>query len=107
MIARERRVAVSQAADQFGVTTETVRRDLATLERSGLIHRVHGGAVPAAALTTLELAVAERDVAASAEKDRIARAARDRIPGDGGSVILDAGTTTGRLAQILLVRRPR
>jgi DeoR family transcriptional regulator, fructose operon transcriptional repressor len=100
MVAHQRRVAVSQAADHFGVTTETVRRDLAMLERRGLIRRVHGGAVPASALTTLELAVAERDVAASAEKDRIALAARDLIPPAGGSLVLDAGTTTGRLAQL-------
>jgi DeoR family fructose operon transcriptional repressor len=100
MVAHQRRIAVSHAADHFGVTTETVRRDLARLERRGLVRRVHGGAVPASALTTVELAVAERDVAASAEKDRIALAARDLIPRAGGSVILDAGTTTGRLAKL-------
>jgi DeoR family fructose operon transcriptional repressor len=100
MVAHQRRVAVSQAADHFGVTTETVRRDLALLERRGLVRRVHGGAVPASALTTLELAFAEREVAASAEKDRIALAARELIPRAGGSVILDAGTTTGRLARL-------
>ena len=47
MIARDRRLSVSTAAESFGVTTETVRRDLAILEQQGLIHRVHGGAVTA------------------------------------------------------------
>src|SRR4051812_15930207 len=47
LVTRDRRVSVSEAAEVFGVTTETVRRDLAVLERQGLIHRVHGGAVPA------------------------------------------------------------
>jgi DeoR family transcriptional regulator, fructose operon transcriptional repressor len=101
MIARDRRLSVSTAAESFGVTTETVRRDLAILEQQGLIHRVHGGAVPADALTTVELAVSKRDRTAAAEKDRIARAALDQLPGDGGVILLDAGTTTRRLAAIL------
>ncbi len=101
IIARDRRLSVSTVAESFGVTTETVRRDLAILEQQGLIHRVHGGAVPADALTTVELAVTERDKTASEQKDRIARAALDQLPGDGGSILLDSGTTTGRLAMLL------
>jgi DeoR family fructose operon transcriptional repressor len=101
MIARDRRLSVSTAAESFGVTTETVRRDLAILEQQGLIHRVHGGAVPADALTPVELAVSERDRAAGPEKDRIAKAALDLLPDDGGVILLDAGTTTRRLAGIL------
>jgi DeoR family fructose operon transcriptional repressor len=92
---------VSTAAESFGVTTETVRRDLAALEQQGLVHRVHGGAVPADALTTVELAVTERDQAAADQKNRIARAALDMLPGDGGSVLLDSGTTTGRIATLI------
>jgi len=105
MIARDRRLSVSTAAESFGVTTETVRRDLAILEQQGLIHRVHGGAVPADALTTVEHAVSERDRTAAAEKDRIARAALAQLPGDGGVILLDAGTTTRRLAAILPIDR--
>src|SRR5690349_14170956 len=80
IIARDRRLSVSTAAESFGVTTETVRRDLAALEQQGLVHRVHGGAVSADALTTVELAVTERDQAASDQKNRIARAALDMLP---------------------------
>jgi DeoR family fructose operon transcriptional repressor len=101
LVNRDRRLSVSEAAQAFGVTTETVRRDLAVLERQGLIHRVHGGAVPPDALTILEPAVSERDATAADEKDRIARAALDLLPGPGGSIILDGGTTTGRLARLL------
>lgn len=101
LVNRDRRLSVSEAAQAFGVTTETVRRDLAVLERQGLIHRVHGGAVPPDALTILEPAVSERDVTAADEKDRIARTAFDLLPGPGGSIILDGGTTTGRLARLL------
>lgn len=101
LVTRDRRVSVSEAAEAFGVTTETVRRDLAVLERQGIVHRVHGGAVSVTSLTMLEPAVAERDVTHAAQKDRIARAALEMLPPTGGSVILDGGTTTGRLATLL------
>lgn len=101
LVVQQGRVAVSEIATTFGVTTETVRRDLALLERAGLLRRVHGGAVPTAALAGAEPGLADRDGLHAAQKDRIARAALDLLPGSGGSVLLDAGTTTGRLASLL------
>ncbi|HET7398095.1 MAG TPA: DeoR/GlpR family DNA-binding transcription regulator [Intrasporangium sp.] len=98
MVLRDRRIVVSDAAEHFGVTTETVRRDLATLERLNLVRRVHGGAVPADVLTTVELDVPQRRRAAEAEKARIGKAALDLLPGPEGSILLDAGTTTAQLA---------
>ena len=95
------RIAVSDVASTFGVTTETVRRDLAILERAGLLRRVHGGAVPTTALALAEQGLADRDVAQATQKDRIARAALDLVPDSRGSLLLDAGTTTGRLAALL------
>ena len=58
---------------------------------------VHGGVVRTSALSVLELAVTDRDHRSMAEKDRIAAAAVDLLP-EGGCVVLDAGTTTARLA---------
>jgi len=91
------RIVVSEVAETYDVTTETVRRDLAVLERLGILHRVHGGAVSTTALTVIEPALADRHLAAGEQKDRIARAAMDLIPRHGGSVLLDSGTTTARL----------
>ena len=101
LVRQHGRVSVSEVASTFGVTTETVRRDLAALERAGLLRRVHGGAVSTTALALAEPALDARDVANAAQKDRIARAALELVPGAGGSVLLDAGTTTGRLAALL------
>ncbi|MFP5347821.1 MAG: DeoR/GlpR family DNA-binding transcription regulator [Actinomycetes bacterium] len=101
LVGQRGRVAVSDLAAAYQVTTETVRRDLAVLERAGLLRRVHGGAVPTAALTVSEPGVAERDATFAVQKDRIARAAVELVPPSGGSVLLDAGTTTGRLAALL------
>ena len=100
-VAQRGRLSVNELAESFQVTTETGRRDLSLLERAGLVRRVHGGAIPAAALTVLETAVADRDASHSEQKDRVAQAALGFLPTTGGSVILDAGTTTARLAPLL------
>lgn len=96
---RDGRVDVAGLAARLDVTPETVRRDLTVLERHGLVRRVHGGAIPVERLG-FEPAVADRESVLTAEKERIAKAALDELP-DGGSIILDAGTTTVRLAHLL------
>ena len=101
LVSQRRRASVNELAREFAVTTETVRRDLDVLERSGLLRRVHGGAVPASALPRLEAAVDERDLQQGTEKDAIAKAATALLPEGGGSILLDAGTTTARLATLL------
>lgn len=93
------RVEVKGLADTLDVTPETVRRDLTALERRGLLRRVHGGAIPVERLG-IEPAVADRESRMAGQKERIAKAALEELP-DGGAVILDAGTTTIRLAEML------
>jgi DeoR family fructose operon transcriptional repressor len=95
----EGRVDVTALADSFAVTAETIRRDLTTLERAGVLRRVHGGAIPVERIG-FEPALAARDAVLTGEKERIAKLALAEVP-DVGAVILDAGTTTARLAQIL------
>lgn len=95
----EGRVEVAALADELDVTPETVRRDLTRLERLGHLKRVHGGAIPLDRLG-FEPPVSARDVAMTAEKERIAKAALDLVP-DEGAILLDAGTTTARLASAL------
>ena len=95
------RMSVNQLAREYDVTTETVRRDLSSLERLGLVRRVHGGVVPPASLSLIEAGLRERDQVNTESKERIARAALDRLPPPGGTILLDAGTTTSRLASLL------
>lgn len=97
---RDGRVEVAGLAAAFEVTPETVRRDLTDLEQRGVLRRVHGGAIPVERLS-VEPAVAERAVLHTAEKARIATAARDELPASGGTILLDAGTTTGAFAEVL------
>jgi DeoR family fructose operon transcriptional repressor len=86
-------------ADDLGVTSETIRRDLTVLERAGVLRRVHGGAIPIERLG-FEPGLAARDAVMTGEKERIAKAALAALPQEG-AVIIDAGTTTGRLAAVL------
>lgn len=101
LVTEHGRLSVAAIAEQFDVTTETVRRDLSALERIGLVRRVHGGAVPAGSLAVIESGLGERDQANTAEKERIAKAALEQLPPAGGTILLDAGSTTGRFARLL------
>jgi DeoR family fructose operon transcriptional repressor len=96
------RVAVADLAERFEVTTETIRRDLEALDRRGILRRVHGGAVMPERLSLVEPALADREPSFAAQKQRIAQAALAYLPpAAGSSVILDAGTTVGRVAALL------
>jgi DeoR family fructose operon transcriptional repressor len=101
LVAQRGRLSVTVLAEEYDVTTETVRRDLSTLERMGLVRRVHGGAVPAHSLAVIESGLSERDAANTDEKERIARAAVALLPPAGSTILLDAGSTTSRLASLL------
>jgi DeoR family fructose operon transcriptional repressor len=101
LVAEHGRLSVNVLAEQYDVTTETVRRDLSALERMGLVRRVHGGAVPADSLHVIESGLMERDSANTAEKERIAKAAIDLLPPAGSTVLIDAGSTTSRFASRL------
>jgi DeoR family transcriptional regulator, fructose operon transcriptional repressor len=101
LVGQRGRMSVNQLAREYDVTTETVRRDLSTLERMGLVRRVHGGVVPPSSLSLIEAGLRERDQVNTETKERIARAALDQLPPPGGTMLLDAGTTAARLASLL------
>jgi DeoR family fructose operon transcriptional repressor len=93
------RVDVAGLADEFDVTPETVRRDLAVLERRRLLRRTHGGAVPVERLDA-ETAGTGPDDRPTARQDRMARTAVRQLP-DEGAVLLDATAAATLLARML------
>ena len=95
------RASVAELAQTYDVTTETVRRDLAVLDRAGVLRRVHGGAVPMRALHLVEPSIDERESTRVGHKQAIARAAAEFLPQAGAAVLFDAGTTTARVAALL------
>ena len=99
---REGTVKVGQLARTFGVTTETIRKDLILLERQGLIRRGNGRAEVINELTEQKFSDKSREHVA--EKRAIASAAAARIP-EHVTVFLDAGSTVYELARQLIFRR--
>lgn len=104
LTAVEGRVNVTELSERFDVTAETIRRDLAVLDRDGVVHRVHGGAVASQSFQTAEFTLDARSRSASTAKSAIARAAVDYLPQPGGSIFLDAGTTINALADLISVQ---
>lgn len=100
------RLVVVEIAEELEVSSETIRRDLAVLERDGLAKRVHGGAVATRALRIVEPGLAQRTSTNADQKARIARAAADLLPPDGGSIALDAGTTMSDLVDQIPLDHP-
>jgi DeoR family fructose operon transcriptional repressor len=99
------RASVTDLAERFSITTETVRRDLAALEAAGSVRRVHGGAVSPDRFSTTEDSILVRTVQRQPEKTRLAEAALALIPQDrSGSILIDAGSTTEALAELLSAR---
>lgn len=96
---RDGRVTVADLAHDLNVTTETIRRDLGQLEAAGYLRRVHGGAI-SIERESIEPAVLERSLSNVSEKGRIARRALEEVP-ESGAIFLDAGTTTGALADLM------
>ena len=97
-----RTLSVLGLASELGVSDETIRRELRTLEDQGIVIREHGGARLAALLLEgpLNLRMAENADA----KLRIARAAAALVP-DGAVVFIDSGTTSVFVAKQLVERR--
>ncbi len=94
--------SIKSLARRFGVSHQTIRRDIIELSRRNLVERYHGGA----GLPTGRdrLAYANRRIRHAAEKLRIARAVARDIP-NGASLFMDIGTTTEAVAEALLRHR--
>lgn len=105
ILADEGRVAVVDLAQRFDVTTETIRRDLASLEETGSLVRVHGGAVAKDDDSTNESSVLDRVQQHGPAKRAIAARALAALgPDFHGSVFIDAGTTAAAVAEGLAAR---
>ncbi len=96
---REGKVTVDGLVDHFGVTPQTIRRDLTELSDAGDLERVHGGAILPS--TTVNIAYNERRILNQPSKVDIARTCAAMIPNDC-AIFLNIGTTTEAVATELL-----
>jgi DeoR/GlpR family transcriptional regulator of sugar metabolism len=95
-LAGEGEVSVDGLARRLGTTPSTIRRDLTRLTAEGKVTRTYGGAV-IAAIHSPEPTLHQRSGLLRAEKNAIGHWAAAQV-GPGETVILDAGTTTARVA---------
>jgi DeoR/GlpR family transcriptional regulator of sugar metabolism len=93
-------VSVGELANIFGVSHETIRRDLKLLADHGHLDVVHGGA---ARRGMMEPSIAQRGEENTEGKAAIARQAA-RMVTDAASVLIDSGTTTAALSYELVGR---
>ncbi len=91
---------VGELASRFGVSTVTLRTDLAALARGGALARSHGGALAPAQDPVPETPLRERLALHHDEKLRIAAAAAATLR-DGETLILDSGSTTAAMAELV------
>ncbi|MDD9267394.1 DeoR/GlpR family DNA-binding transcription regulator [Paenibacillus sp. GCM10023248] len=95
-------IKVSELSKAYQVTEKTIREDLEKLEASGILKRVHGGAVLVESSSSL-LPIHKRRVRQQAEKEQIAASACRWIE-DGQILLLDGGSTTLELAKLIVHR---
>ncbi|MEB6336065.1 DeoR/GlpR family DNA-binding transcription regulator [Serratia rhizosphaerae] len=96
-LASEGQVLAKQLSEMFGLSEDTIRRDLRELDSEGLLQRVHGGALP---VSPAIAPFAERNKQESGAKRAIARAAAAMIL-PGQVAIVDGGTTSAELVKQL------
>ncbi|WP_213949894.1 DeoR/GlpR family DNA-binding transcription regulator [Luteibacter sp. dw_328] len=94
---RDGQVVAKTLSESFGVSEDTLRRDLRELAAEGRLQRVHGGALPASA--AVGDMVQRQDIGTDAKRAIAMRAAAMILPGQ--VVILDGGTTCVQLARCL------
>ena len=100
MVRQHGSATVEALAERFGVTLQTVRRDVKLMAEAGLLARFHGGArVPRS--TTENIGYRQRQHDEQGAKRAIARAVAAAVP-TGCSLILNIGTTTEAVARELL-----
>ncbi|WP_034607070.1 DeoR/GlpR family DNA-binding transcription regulator [Chitinimonas koreensis] len=95
-------VSVDELATHFGVTMQTIRRDIAQMDEDKLVQRYHGGVgVPS---SVQNIAYPQRQVLNNDAKRRIAARVAQELP-DGKSLFINIGTTTEAVAEALLHHR--
>ncbi|MGF1716833.1 DeoR/GlpR family DNA-binding transcription regulator [Photobacterium chitinilyticum] len=95
MVNEKGEVSVDQLAKFFATSEVTIRKDLAALEKNGLLLRRYGGAI---AMPSEMVSEVEENV--SVRKLAIAKAAAARIR-DHNRIIIDSGSTTASLIGLL------
>jgi len=99
ILTKDQSQTVNSLSKQCNVSAVTIRSDLGSLEKKGLIVRMRGGAFPA-----FHPAILEGQKTMRVEKQRIAKAAAAMIA-DGDTVMINDGSTSSLIIKYLLGKR--
>lgn len=102
LVQRQGFVTIDALAQAFGVTPQTIRRDINELADEGILQRYHGGA--AFPSSVRNIAYSSRQVLHLEAKQRIAKAVAAHVP-DNASLIINIGTTNEEIAKALMQHR--
>lgn len=101
MVREHGSVQVAPLAERFGVSMQTIRKDLHFLTQRGVMERSYGGAISSAVINVIsEPPVEAKRAIHTDEKVRIGRLAAAMVQ-PGESIVLDSGTTTLQIARHL------
>ncbi|UOR11446.1 DeoR/GlpR family DNA-binding transcription regulator [Halobacillus amylolyticus] len=95
-------VHIERIASDLGVSSMTIRRDLASLEKEGKLVRSHGGAILPERMAQ-EIPYQTKLSSYKDEKELIAKKAAEIIPANA-KVLLDSGTTNLEIAKLIKTR---
>lgn len=101
---QERHVEVEAIAQRFGVTPQTIRRDINKLCELGLLRRRYGGVSLPTTTNGTNSPIGDRQVRNIATKQMIARQIAASIP-DDATVSLGVGSTCEQVARALIHHR--
>ncbi len=102
LVSRQGFLTIEALARNFGVTVQTIRRDVNTLATEGRLSRYRGGAGLASSIENMEYD--RRQVVNLDAKRRIANNVATDVP-DNASLFINIGTTTEQAARALLAHR--
>lgn len=102
MLESDEVVRIADLSERFHVSPATIRKDMRSLEREGLIRRTHGGAIKPQRDHEMKLEMAA--VSACDEKARIGRAAAELVH-DNDILFVQAGTTCRQFVRALKGKR--
>lgn len=102
MLRAEGAVTASHLVEKFGVSLETVRRDLLLLEKAGLLRRVHGGAVSLGEMKPSK-PFQSRHGDCTREKEQLCEKAAQLV-NEGDYIAIGTGSTPVYFAQVLKKR---
>ena len=91
-------ISVDSLAQHFGVTPQTIRRDVNQLCDEGMLRRIHGGVAPPADRPNIDYR--KRKLINLKAKEEIAATVAERIP-DHASLAISIGTTPELCAKAL------